>query len=169
MKYKKIIILKAVLVTMTTYIFIGCQYQHPQERLEPMIKKYVAYWNTGDFEGIEEVLHSEFELRMTPKFEPEIGIKSFKESILKWRSIYPDFKLVLNETIYENDKAAAFWTITATHLGEGNIPPTGKKVEVSGISIVHFKEGKIKDEWICSNNLHWLQQLGYKILPPNFE
>jgi steroid delta-isomerase-like uncharacterized protein len=169
MEDKKIRILKVILVTIAIYIFNSCQHQHPKEQLDPIIKKYVAYWNTGNFEGIEDVLHSEFELRTTPKFEPKIGIESFKKSIIKWRSVYPDFNIVLNEIIYDNDKAAAFWTIKATHLGEGNIPPRGKKIEVSGISIVHFEEGKIKDEWICSNNLFWLQQLGYKLLPPDIE
>ena len=69
-------------------------------------------------------------------------------------------------SIHSRNKAAAKWTIEATNTGQGWHPPTGKHVEVIGISILHFADGKIKDEWIASNNLYWLQQLGYKLESP---
>ncbi|GAG27249.1 unnamed protein product, partial [marine sediment metagenome] len=78
---------------------------------------------------------------------------------------YPDFHINIHESVYNNEKAASRWTITATNTGTGNMPPTGKRVEVMGISIIHFQENKIKDEWIASSNLYWLQQLGFTIVP----
>lgn len=148
-------------------IFISsCAQKRYYEKQQNLIDEYVAYWNTGNFDGIDEILHPDFELRMTPKFEPEKGIAKFKENILKWREAYPDFHIEIHETILEDDKAAARWTITATNTGSGLYPPTGKRVEVMGMSIVHFMDNKIRDEWIASNNLHWLQQLGYNIVRP---
>lgn len=146
--------------------FLGCQKKPSSQNLKPIIDKYVEFWNTGNFAGIEEILHPEFELRMTPKFEPETGIESFKESVIKWRKAYPDFHIVVDEIIYGINKVAARWTITATNTGEGWHPPTGKQVKVPGISIIHFEEGKIKDEWIAGNNGYWLQQLGFKMVSP---
>lgn len=35
--------------------------------------------------------------------------------------------------------------------GAGMHPPAGKHIKVMGISIVHFEEDKIRDEWIASN------------------
>ncbi len=128
------------------------------EKTRSLIEKYVGYWNTGDFQGIEEVLHPDFEIRMTPDFKPEKGIETFKKNVVKWRTTYPDFHIDVNEWIFANDKFAGLWTITATH--------TGKHINVTGMSIIHFQEGKIKDEWIASNNLLWMTQLGYKIIPP---
>ena len=53
----------------------GCTEPDPSIKYEPLIGKYVDYWNTGNFEGIEAVLHQDFELRMTPRYESEkIGI-----------------------------------------------------------------------------------------------
>ena len=106
---------------------------------------------------------------MTPKFSPENGIEQFKESIKNWRRSYPDFYLMLDEVLYAKEAVAARWTITATNTGAGSHPPTGKSIRVSGISIVHFVDGKIKDEWIASNNLDWLKQLGFTITPSEFE
>ena len=138
-------------------------------KFEQKIEAYINYWNTGEFDGIEDVLHEDFELRMTPKFSPENGIEQFKKSIKYWRRSYPDFYLILDEVLYAKEAAAARWTITATNTGAGSHPPTGKSIRVSGISIVHFVDGKIKDEWIASNNLDWLKQLGFTITPPEFE
>jgi steroid delta-isomerase-like uncharacterized protein len=146
-------------------IFLNCTNPNPATTFKPLIEKYVEFWNTGDFAEIEKILHPDFELRMTPKFEAEKGIEAFKESISKWREAYPDFNIELHEIVYDKDSAAARWTITATNTGTGLHPPTGKHVEVMGISIVHFVDNKIKDEWIASNNLYWLQQLGFKLVP----
>ena len=103
---------------------------------------------------------------MTPKFEPTIGIESFKEDIAKWRTAYPDFHIDVDEIFFTQERAAARWTITATNSGPGWLPPTGKTVTVSGISIFHFEDGKLKDEWIGGNNGYWLKQLGFELVPP---
>jgi len=150
-------------------IILSCTSPGPSTTFKPIIDKYVNFWNSGDFDEIEAILHPDFELRMTPKFEAEKGIQTFKESISKYRETYPDFNIVLHEIVYDKNSAAARWTITATNTGPGLRPPTGKHVEVMGISIIHFVDGKIKDEWIASNNLDWLLQLGYKLSPPSEE
>jgi len=127
---------------------------------EQKVEKYVAYWNTGQFEGIHDVLSEDFEIRSSPQFESEIGIDTFKESILNVRKSYPDFHITVNEKIYSMDSVAARWTVTATGK-------TGKELNIMGMSIIHFVNGKITDEWISNNDLSWLQQLGYTIQPPS--
>ena len=49
----------------------------------------------------------------------------------------------------------------ATHQGElMGIPPTGKQVRTSGISILRIAHGKIAEQWDNFDNLGMLQQLG---------
>jgi predicted ester cyclase len=160
-----------IIVIMSIILILNCHLNQESSfnKQKNLIEKYVEYWNTGHFEEIDKILHPEFELRMTPKFEPEKGIDIFKENVLKWRQAYPDFHIEIHEIINEYNKAAAKWTIKATNTGQGWHPPTGKHVEVIGISVLHFVDGKIKDEWIASNNLYWLLQLGYTLKPPSKE
>ncbi|MGB2957591.1 MAG: ester cyclase [Bacteroidota bacterium] len=155
-----------LVVLMGTATLSGCRRPDPAVELSPIVDRYVEIWNTGNLEGIEEILHPEFELRMTPKFEPEIGIEAFKESIARWRTAYPDFHIDLDEIFFAGDVGAVRWTITATNSGPGWFPPTGKTVKVPGMSIFHFKQGKLKDEWIGGNNGYWLRQLGFELVPP---
>ena len=147
-------------------ILSACQPDDPARLYRPLILQYVNIWNTGDFTGIEALLHPDFELRMTPKFEAEAGIELFKENVSSWRQAYPDFTIRLDELVFAESAVSARWTITATNTGEGRHPSTGKAIEVLGLSIIHVLDGKIKDEWIASNNLYWLQQLGFTLKTP---
>lgn len=158
-----------ILTIFSLLILTGCKKSNPSEKLGPLLEKYIAYWNTGEFLDIEETLHPDFELRMTPDFEPEKGIAAFKETVIKWRAAYPDFHIDVNEWIFDSDKIAGLWTITATNTGPGSHQPTGKKIKVMGMSIIHFEKGKIRDEWIASNNLLWMTQLGFNINPPKID
>jgi len=147
-------------------LLLNCTQPDPEKELGPLLDKYVEFWNTGNFQDIENVLSPDFELRMTPKYEPEKGIDLFKETITKWRTAYPDFHIEVKESFFTKGRAAGLWEITATNSGPGRHPPTGNSVKITGMSILHFSDGKIKDEWIASNNGYWLQQLGFKLVPP---
>jgi predicted ester cyclase len=136
---------------------------------ESKLDKYVEYWNTGHFDGIENVLCEDYEMLVSPNYEPLKGIESFKQYILRMRTAYPDFHLMIDERVCEKDKFASIWSIEATNTGQGSIPATGKTIKGQGISVIHLKEGKIKDEWIASNNLLWMTQLGYTFIPPNIK
>lgn len=154
-------------IIISALFLISCTKPNKTEELSPILEKYLDYWNTGKFEGIDKILLSDFELRMTPDFKPEKGIETFKETVIKWRTAYPDFHINVNELVFDSDKIAVLWTITATNTGLGSHPPTGKHIKVMGMSIIHFEKGKLKDEWIASNNMFWMTQLGYNIVPPN--
>jgi ketosteroid isomerase-like protein len=140
-------------------VFSGCARKDPSVQYAPQIEKLLAYWNTGDFTGIEDVLHPDFEMRMSPLFAPEKGIAAFRESVSKTRASYPDFLITVEEGFYSEHAAAGRWTIHAKGKN-------GQKMNVMGISMLHFADGKIRDEWISSNDLLWMQQLGYQLLPP---
>jgi steroid delta-isomerase-like uncharacterized protein len=146
--------------------FYGCSEKDSSVDLKKKVDMYVEYWNTANFKGIESLLCDDFELIESPTFDAQKGIENFKQTVLAYHTAYPDFKLIVNETIYDKDKIAGIWTISATNTGQGSKPPTGKHISVKGIGIIHFRDGKIKDEWIAGNDYHWLEQLGYTLVPP---
>lgn len=152
-------IVKNLFIFFTIFVLVGCCTKDSTNELSPQIDKLLSYWNTGNFEGIENVLHPEFEMRMSPKYESEKGIEAFKESVSKTREAYPEFNITIEEGVYGENIAAGRWTIHATSK-------RGNKMNIMGISMLHFADGKIKDEWISSNDLLWMEQLGYTLLPP---
>jgi len=157
---------KYLLLIFLPSLFYSCNQLSHEEQYSELLAKYKIYWNTGQFDGIDMVLHEDFELRMTPKYESEKGVDLFRENVTKWRTAYPDFHIEEKEIFYTDKQAGLIWEITATNTGEGLHPPTHKSIKITGISIFHFLDGKIKDEWIASNNGYWLNQLGFKLVSP---
>ena len=134
--------------------------------MQPVMDQWVKFWNTGDFDNIENILHEDFVLRTTPKFEAIEGIEGCQEYIQMFRTAYPDFSVSIDEVIYGEGGAAALWTVDATNTGEGRFPPTGKHATIQGISIHHFKDGKLLDVWIAQNSRYFLEQFGFQLMPP---
>jgi len=63
--------------------------------------------------------------------------------------------------IVEGDKVVSRGTLRGTHRGEfQGIPPTGKRIEVTWISIDRIADGKIAEHRVEQDNLGMLQQLG---------
>jgi predicted ester cyclase len=60
-------------------------------------------------------------------------------------------------------KVAVRWIIEGHHLGYGILTelgaPTGKRVQVMGISHFHYKDGRIVNEWRVYDELSLLMQV----------
>lgn len=60
-------------------------------------------------------------------------------------------------------KVAVRWIMEGHHLGYGILselgPPTGKRVQIMGISHFHYKNGRIVDEWRVYDELSLLMQV----------
>ncbi len=163
---RTIFILTTAMVIAGLFYVGGCVEKGIPPNIQKSFDKYVDYWNTGNFEGIEEVIDSSFEMIESPSFEPKKGIENLKQIILDTRTAYPDFKLEILDVVYNNDKLGIIWTCKGTNTGPGNLLPTGKVINGKGVSFLHFKNGKIKDEWLANNNLLWMKQLGWTFVPP---
>ena len=49
------------------------------------------------------------------------------------------------------------------------MPPTGKPVNFWGVSILHFANGKITEEWASFDTQSLMKQLGFTMMPPAAE
>ena len=74
----------------------------------------------------------------------------------------PDLQLIVEDQIAEGDKVATRWRMCGTHSGAEfmGMPPTGRKVDVTGISIDRLVKGKIAEHWSAEDALGMMQQLG---------
>ena len=157
------------LILLAGIFLLTCKPPSFIDQYRPLVKTYIDTWNSGDFSKLEQVVSHKFTFRMSPDFKPAVGIDSLKQVITYWRTGYPDFHIEIIEEVYCLGRIAVRWKITATNTGPGNFPPTGKKVHVQGMSLIHVEGGKLIDEWVFGNNLAWLTQLGYKLIPPTSE
>ena len=71
----------------------------------------------------------------------------------------------IDEIFSSDDKVVVRWTGTGKHDADLNgIPPTGRTIEVSAISIHRMADNKIAETWEVWDTLGFLQQIG--VVPP---
>jgi steroid delta-isomerase-like uncharacterized protein len=83
-----------------------------------------------------------------------------------WNAAFGETHFTIEEQLAEGDKVATRVTMRSVHnRGEfQGLPPTGKQVEVGGVTIEHIKDGKIVERRVSSDWLGMMQQLG--LIPP---
>lgn len=87
------------------------------------------------------------------------GLKRFNAEAA---TAFPDAHVTIEDLLAEGDEVMVRWTLRGTHEGElrGGIPATGRRVEVSGITISRIEKGKVAENWGNYDLLGMLQQLG---------
>ena len=70
--------------------------------------------------------------------------------------------VTVEDVIAEGDKVVTRVTLRGTHQGETEEfgPPTGRQVELKGITISRIEGGQIVEDWDAYDNLSAMQQLG---------
>lgn len=73
---------------------------------------------------------------------------------------FPDLKVTIDDTISEGDQVAVRWNALGTHLGDGlGMPPTGRKISITGITWIRYRDGKMIEGWDCWNQAALFEQL----------
>jgi steroid delta-isomerase-like uncharacterized protein len=90
------------------------------------------------------------------------GYEQAKQFVSTFFKGFPDINITVEDVIAEGEKVVSRYTIRGTHQGETEEfgPPTERQMELKGITIHRFEDGKIVEEWEAYDNLSVLQQLG---------
>jgi steroid delta-isomerase-like uncharacterized protein len=87
-----------------------------------------------------------------------------KQLIGTYQAAFPDARWEVEEMFAAGDKVVTRWAGSGTHKaalqGNPSIPPTGKKVRVTGVWIHRISSGKIVETWNHWDMMGMLQQLG---------
>lgn len=86
------------------------------------------------------------------------AIRGFYDLI--WNA-FPDATVKVDQQLAEGDRVGESFVVRGTHRGEFmGIPPTGRRVELTGMSIFRLADGKCVERWNQADFLGLLQQLG---------
>ena len=89
------------------------------------------------------------------------GIEAYNEWVSSDRSIFPDIRVTIVDSIEELGKVASAFIVEGTQEKEfRGLPSTHKKFETVGINIFHFQDNKIKEGWVVVDALSAALQLG---------
>ncbi len=118
-------------------------------------------FNEGNLGVVDEIVASDYVLH-DPAIPDEIrGPEGVKGFIQMYRSAYPDTDITVEDQIAEGDDVVTRWTGRGTHQGEPmGIPPSGNRVELTGITVDRFSGGKFAESWTSYDALGTMQQIG---------
>ena len=123
---------------------------------------FLGAWNEGNMALIEELTapdaidHADVDDK-----KPARGPESFKAVVGMFRSALEGLTLTIQDEVAESDRVVHRWTLRGKHTGPlFGIPPTGKELVFTGITIVRITGGKIVERWASFDELGLLRQLG---------
>lgn len=116
-------------------------------------------WNGNSVEALKELTTDNFIYHLGDQLS--FDHNGFIKFLASMYAAFPDWNVKPVEVIAENNMAAVQWSGEVTHEGIFHgIPPTGKKITVSGINIYKIENGKIVSEWEQTDTISILKQLG---------
>jgi steroid delta-isomerase-like uncharacterized protein len=115
----------------------------------------------GNLDAAEEIYAPNY-VGHEPAFGDIQGVESAKQFAASYREAFPDLQSTIEDQVAEGDKVVTRFTSRGTHQGESEDfgPPTGNRIEVTGITFEQFADGKIVEDWTNFDALGLMQQLG---------
>jgi steroid delta-isomerase-like uncharacterized protein len=124
--------------------------------------------NKGNLEIFDEVLAPDYARHcqaMPPEAQEIRGAEPLKKFVKECVSAFPDWHDTVDLMFAAEDKVAYITTSRATQEGPlGDLPATGKRIELVSLIIQRLENGKIAETWISWDNVAFLTQLGH--FPP---
>jgi predicted ester cyclase len=96
--------------------------------------------------------------------EYQFGLKStvagMKEDFAFLRRAFPDLHMTIEDMIANEETVWGRMTARGTNLGPFMGPPTGKRMEITVIDVLRFKDGLIVAHWGSPDRFAAMAQLG---------
>jgi steroid delta-isomerase-like uncharacterized protein len=134
----------------------------PPEGNKVVVRRFLEeIFSGGNLELVDELFAPHYVLH-DPAVPGEVrGPEGVKQYVGMYRGAYPDTRFTVEDQIAEGDEVVTRWTGRGAHQGElMGIPPTGREVTITGITIDSISDGRIAEEWNHFDQLGLLQQLG---------
>ena len=130
------------------------------------ITAYERMWieglNRGDVSVAGEVFASGCVIHINGSPEPNLSVDGFKQMLSGLLGAFPDMHFTIEDQIVAGDKVATRWVAVGTNSGAfGNVPATGRQVQVHGLILDRVAEGKVVERWEQWDQMGMMQQLGF--------
>jgi steroid delta-isomerase-like uncharacterized protein len=123
-------------------------------------KKFGEAVNTGNYEIFNELV-SEHCIDHDPAPGQAQGPEGYVEFFGMMREAFPDMKLAVEQLSADDDTVSFAYRVTGTHQGAFmGISASGNAINIRGMQISKFKDGKMVERWGSSDELGILKQIG---------
>ena len=128
---------------------------------EALVRELGRVWNSQDRERVPELFAEDAVFRDMAFGIQKRGLAEIREMFREtWRGI-PDLHTEITRVLPHGEWVASEWTLSGTHTGDfPELPATGRRFSVQGVSITHVEGGKIVSQRDYYDRAGFLEQLG---------
>ena len=131
------------------------------EANKALVRRWFEETDKGNLAIIDELCAPDYIDHSPPLPGMGEGSDAVRKANESLAAAFPDTVHLIEDQIAEGDKVVTRLRGRATFLGEIlGIPPNGKVVEITGISIHRIADGKLVEHWANADLLSFMQQLG---------
>jgi predicted ester cyclase len=118
-------------------------------------------FNEGNLDAADELFTSDY-VCYVAGFEDLHGVEGMKGFAGLYRQAFPDLKETIEEQVAEGEKGVTFFRARGTHTGETEAfgPPTGNRIDMTGMVMDRVAGGKIAESRLVFDALGMMHQLG---------
>ncbi|MFQ5796646.1 MAG: ester cyclase [Candidatus Bipolaricaulia bacterium] len=136
------------------------------EENKAIVRRLIEELNKGNL--LWEVWASDCVIHNGSPPPPLVSIQEFRQLVDELTRAFPDYHLVIEDLIAEEDKVVGLYTESGTMKGNFmGMEATGKQYTIPSIEIYRLANGKITEIWMARDIASTLQQLG--VVPPPSE
>jgi steroid delta-isomerase-like uncharacterized protein len=105
---------------------------------------FVGAWNAHDAARVMALYADGYEGRDVGLAGIQRGPEGVRAALDRYLAAFPDFRLLPDDLVAQDDRIAVIWTAEGTHRGPLlHIPPTGRSVKVRGCSYLIVRGDRI--------------------------
>jgi len=126
-----------------------------------LVRRWFAETDRGNDAVVGELCAPDYVDHSPPLPGMPSGSTGVRQANDALRMAFPDTVHIIEDQIAEGDKVVTRLRGRGTFTGEIlGIPPNGKLVEITGISIHRIVDGKLVEHWANADLMGFMQQLG---------
>ena len=118
------------------------------------------FYNQGNVESAERFFATTYVHNdpASPQVRDRDGLK---QVVRAFRAGCPNLHITIDQLLAEGDTVTKRWSYHATHTADlSGLPPTGKRIAMSGLELFRLSDGMIVECWLAYDNLSLMHQLG---------
>lgn len=166
---------KALLLMLGAMLFISCgEKKDPAAETRAKnieaFKGFDAAMQSGKLNDLDKYCDANF-IEHTPAPGQKPGLAGLKEMYPQWKAAWPDMKWEYTTIAADGDYVLAHYRMSGTNTGPFmGMPPTNKKMDITGVDVTKFKDGKGIEHWSYMEEMKMMTQMGLmdpsKMMPP---
>lgn len=112
--------------------------------IDAVLRDLVHWWNRHDLERVAALYGADYEGTDVGCPGAHRGPAAAGESFARYWEAFPDLRVAAGERVVQGNRVAVTWSARGTHEGTFmNIPATGRRVTLRGVSFLTFDGGQV--------------------------